>query len=365
MVNKLFKKLILKMILNSTFLALTLKSSLSNSPLFSLSYSSSAFFLQKSTFSKILHPIVINYRPSTIYFTQIIASRVFSNLVTCRPLNLDPDGSTSTGCILTNKTTFSFWDGEAYILLNANITLNECAFLSCTTRLPAIPIFDIQNSFVSMLSVIASECLYTFGQIASPINQSTVQLSIFESCYNPFTITDGDFNFISTTFTNNKQGTYNVFLETCTTIIFTNCTFDVSTVKAIYASQTPDIRITDCDFIGSSSIVLKDRSYAMIVHSCFELNLSDAISLSSDSAQTDVVFNQKCPIIESLETPTSGKDKYAIATIVVFSCCFAVLFIGLVVLVFCKVGSTEAPQYGQLHEASQGDDEISSAELTD
>lgn len=354
------------MILNATYFSFFLSTSLTPSPLFALS-TPSIFSLKNSQFSRIFHPILIkHHRFHSILFENILATQLYTSFQ-CESLPSSPDGKTKTGCVSNSGTNFLFSNDNSYDLLYADITLTSCTFIDCSTQ-QISPIFIIQGSSIMMRYVTVRNSKYTFAQISSPYNHSKVQYSTFENCYNPFTISDGDFIFESDTFSiENTENNNNINLQICTTISFVNCTFNMNDdLFAITAEQTPDIRITNCKFLSNSKIELKDGSYLMLVSSCFERSESESIINNDYSVKNNVYFNGNCLI-----TPTQNavkdddKNPYTIATMTVFIVCFATLFIVLSVLFFCKVGRNEITQFGQLHEGSQGDDEVSSVELDD
>lgn len=353
------------MFFNATYYSIILHSSLSPSPLFSLT-SPTIFSLKNSQFSKIFHPIIHKkYMPHSILFENVLASQLFCSFQ-CESLPESPDGATKTGCLSNVGTKFMFTNDNSYDLLNADISLISCTFIDCTTHQMS-PIFIIQSSSVVMKNLIVRNCKYTFGQISAPFNHSKVQFSTFENCFNPFTISEGDFLFESSNFyISNSENNNNVNLQMCTTISFYNCTFRMNgDIFAITAEQTPDIRITSCNFLSDSKIEIKDGSYLMLVSTCFEHSESQSIINSDYSVKTDVRFNYNCRLSPTPVNQKQKRNPYAIATITVFTVCFAILFIALSILFFCKIGRNDVTQFGQLHEGSQGDDEVSSVELDD
>ena len=356
------------MIWNMTLIGLSLNSSLSISPFFSLSYSS-LFQLQSSKFSKLYHPILINNKFSSILFDKLLFKNVYSTLVTCVPLNPVPDQTKMTGCITSSNNTFSYESDNSYSILNANIIISSCIFNSCIAH-NSMPIFDIQNSHVTLNNTDVQDCMYIFLKIVSPQNSSLAIHCTFRDCYHPFFISNGGFVFsdsiFSNTATTSDANQYNIYLETCTTVRVMRCSFIFDKLESIYAFQSPDIRITNCNFLMFSSITLSDKSYAMIVSSCFEQNITDVVTNYDDSSFINVDSGVSCPTPNP--TPTSEDDlqNYSLATIVVFSTCFSILFVGLTILVFCNVGRNNTTHYGQLHESSHDDDDsISSVDFTE
>ena len=101
----------------------------------------------------------------------------------------------------------------------------------------------------------------------------------------------------------------------------------------------------------------------MLVSSCFQRSESESIINNDYSVKHNARFNENCMLTPTKVVEEYDKSPYALATMTVFIVCFTLLFIVLSVLFFCKVGRNEITQFGQLHEGSQGEDEVSSVEL--
>lgn len=351
--------------LNVSLISLTLTYSIHHIPLFSLS-SPMHFSLSNSHLTKIAHTVIISYHPSTIDLNNLLIQNILTTFITCSSLPESPDGSTFTTCVSNSNSQFSFANVDSFVVLNAVLTMNSCTFTSCSTRNDLLPIIDIQNSQISMDKITAKSCFYTFAQILSPTNQSYVTSSTFDDCYSSFSISNGNFQFNSTTFTNyNKNHAANIQLESCLTVFISECSFDLSPeIFSIFASLTPTIKIVNSVFYNHTTIEI-ENSYMIMISCCFEQNESVSINNLENVAFYLSQFSIKCPF--ELPTPTVERDKrpFAILTMVVYITFFVALAITIIVFISCKIGYKETQQYNELHDDSQSKDEVSSVNLED
>jgi hypothetical protein len=80
------------------------------------------------------------------------------------------------------------------------------------------------------------------------------------------------------------------------------------------------------------------------------------VDSASVVVESNVVHgNGTCPLPE-LPPATSSGRAYGTVTVIVLFFCFAVLFIGLIVFVFCKAGDN-VPEYAELQEDREIQDE--------
>ena len=80
-----------------------------------------------------------------------------------------------------------------------------------------------------------------------------------------------------------------------------------------------------------------------------------------------VLFNITCKIESGMwwkasQTEISLNTKYkATTTIIVFFVFYGLVFIGLIVLIFCRIGNDSTPKYGELHSETQNEEEDTSS----
>jgi cbb3-type cytochrome oxidase subunit 3 len=149
-----------------------------------------------------------------------------------------------------------------------------------------------------------------------------------------------------------------VDLTACVAVRFDACSFNLSETRAFAANSSPDIKIVGCNFVGNGGHIANlTGSLLMVIESCFapdseDEDLQTRFQMDEDSIVhrgQEIAYHSWCPWGEITATLTAEQQAYAIATVVIFFFCFAVLFIGLIVFVFCKarkeeVKDTEAPQ---------------------
>jgi hypothetical protein len=271
------------------------------------------------------------------------------------------------------ETSQSFSGGQQYNFIEGNVTILSCTFLNLNPGEAASLTF-LRASFYLMNSTIIN--CSQFIDLQYPVNSSSVSFCWFEDPlsqpnlaiirvrYGSFKLVDTVFH--TTNFTTDSNATF-INISDCISVIFDSVSFDRPAGSpgtfALFAQNTADIRIANSNFnTGNSPAGSLSDSYAMADSSCFtgmpifQTDLNSFFSLHNTIIQS----NLTCPSFEISATLSAEKEAYAIATVVIFFLCFAVLFIGLIIFVFCKARSAGAPEYAELQEEAeeQDDDDV-------
>jgi hypothetical protein len=189
-----------------------------------------------------------------------------------------------------------------------------------------------------------------FLEITQPRNHSSVRSSnIYDSNGTAFRITGGDFTFAGTHFSNITSEAW-MQLVNCSTITLESCTFqwNNSLAVAFGAANSGNVRLVNSQFFrgtAAGAIGNLTRSVLMIVASCMTVRKDEAW----EKDETSLVYSADKGVYDDMllcaATATASEvveqEAYAIATVVVFFFCFSVLFIGLIVFVFCKARNEE------------------------
>jgi cbb3-type cytochrome oxidase subunit 3 len=163
-------------------------------------------------------------------------------------------------------------------------------------------------------------------------------------------LTKAQFTLLSVNFVSADAVVF-LFLENAVSVRLDSCAFtwpDSAPALAFDAVNSPDIKLVSTSFNVSGRIANLTNSLVMAAFCCLrqegsaplaERFASDAPSVVHEG--TGVAFHKECPWQELTETLSAEEQAYAIATVVIFFLCFAVLFIGLIVFVFCKARKEE------------------------
>jgi hypothetical protein len=162
----------------------------------------------------------------------------------------------------------------------------------------------------------------------------------------------GDFTFADTRFDDITDEAW-LQLANCSAITLERCTFRWNTSQAVAfgAVDSGNVRLVDSQFFrgaAEGAIGNLTRSVLMIVASCMNVRHDDAwnsdITSLVHSANKGIYDDALLCAATATASAVVEEEAYAIATVVVFFLCFSVLFIGLIVFVFCKARSEEQPQ---------------------
>jgi hypothetical protein len=355
------------MLLNRTYSELHLARSLSFSPLFMLSLQTS-LILRSSSFDRFISPLVFTSIPQTLFFDSLHVSRFLSSAI-CH-LN-DTDVSTRSmreGCVIS---------GDSYVLSSISpqsISGGNLTFAKCTFSHARGGTFVLSLTLCSLVITDSTgvNCS-TFLSITSPVNNSRIVSSTFSSGEGAadsemFLLIRAEFTFRSVKFESASSVEYRLInLTNCVSVRIEDCTFSLPSKDAfvLNATGSPDIKIISCNFNAAHFPIgeLSD-SLVMVSDSCFvpstEEGIPQLFSLNENAAvheDSKVQFHNECPWIDVTGTLSSEQKAYAIATVVVFFFCFAVLFIGLIIFVFCKARKEEPLATNMQQDTSLVDDD--------
>lgn len=295
------------------------------------------------------------------------------SIVVCTTLPTTPQESTlSDQCYLGSSSTISsnYEYDYFYSFSQNNVTIIKCNFTNCNNR-NGVSVIKTAGSSFYMKNSSVSNCGPIFAYIESPKNDSYISYTNFTGAGTsdkPVLLIQGsNFKLNNVEIKVETEKAFCVKLSGCTKVEFVSSSFyhRVENMTSIVASDSPNLQFSACNF-NLTCINLTENSFAMFSSCCF-MGTEDLIStdLSSYYSTTGDSFSTNCPIIEKTASLSSEKKAYAITTIVVFFFCFAALFITLIVLVFCKVGSESTPKYGKLHDEDGFNDSTSSDVPTD
>ncbi|OHT00733.1 hypothetical protein TRFO_32457 [Tritrichomonas foetus] len=363
--------------LNLTFTALSINHMMRNSPMFALT-SKVNFHLQSSHFSHFSSPIIytISQPRTSIRFDKLLITNPLTSLANCKTLTSTPsENNIYSGCVTATDTTFTFQDTVYYELTGANFTVTNCIF----TDISGVEVlFELENTFIDFQNSTVSNCPMTFMNAENPTIGSKFVNTTFYNDNVIFKATEGGISFTRCSFnrtvvTRRTDGTFNyIDLDSCLDVSFTDCTFtDIQesieqNVSAIYASNTISLKIDNCNFNTIAPVTTMEKSYVMVLNSCFRASSDKAITGIANQIVLGGTnnFEKTCPYVLPTATMTSEKRAYAITTVVVFSLFFAALFITLIALVFCKA-EEEKVEYGKLHEDGIPEDNTDSQDRSD
>jgi hypothetical protein len=195
------------------------------------------------------------------------------------------------------------------------------------------------------------------------MNNSRVEESVFETGSAPngtlFRVRGSTFSFENVEFTAAGKNQSLISLDTCVSVRIDRCTFHLPEVEALAleAVSSPDIKIVRCSFNASASIVGNvTESLVMVTLSCFAPGSPGEVEQRFNTIENglvsgpDIQFHEWCPWEDSTSTLSPEQKAYAIATVVIFFFCFAVLFIGLIIFVFCKARTEEEVECAEVQQ---------------
>lgn len=257
-----------------------------------------------------------------------------------------------------------------YSFSQNNVTIVNSVFENCN-NVNGVSVIKTLNSAFYMENCTVTNCGPTFGYIESPKNGSYIVNTNFTKSgtrNSPLLFIENSvFTLNNVEFRMEVEDAYCVKLLSCTKVEFISSSFyhAIENMTAIVASESPNLHFSMCNF-NLTYINLTENCYAMFSSCCF-MGPKDLINTDSFShfSSTGDSFETDCPIVEETASLSSEKKAYAITTIVFFFFCFAALFITLIALVFCNVGSDSTPKYGKLHDEDGFNDSTSSDVPTD
>jgi hypothetical protein len=159
----------------------------------------------------------------------------------------------------------------------------------------------------------------------------------------------GDFTFADTHFSKITNEAW-MQLSDCSTITLERCTFqwNNSLAVAFSAADSGNVRLVNSQFFrdaAAGAIGNLTRSVLIIVASCMTVPQDEAWNMDIRSIVHSADKGVYDDLLLCAATPTASElveqEAYAIATVVVFFFCFSVLFIGLIVFVFCRARNDE------------------------
>jgi hypothetical protein len=241
----------------------------------------------------------------------------------------------------------------------SNVTILNCTFTRCQSP---NGVFSLSGCSLFITNARVVNCSL-FVRAVDPVNHSFVQgCDIVGATASVFEITGGQFLFAETAFTDVTDAPF-LTLTGCGAVEFLRCEFRWKvSVPAINAADTLDIRIIECQMIQefvNGTIAELDRSILFIAQSCISVAWEHAWLMTLGSYVHDaagVVYEGDTCGSLATATPGTIKKAYAIATVVVFFFCFSVLFIGLIIFVFCKARNDEN-EYVEIPDVKDAGDE--------
>lgn len=138
----------------------------------------------------------------------------------------------------------------------------------------------------------------------------------------------------------------------------------------VFVDEVPQVYVTESVFmIGNEDgvSILLSNSFAFVSKCCFNSDEKKAIASNETNNERIftnlVLFNITCKVESGMwwkasqtEISLSVKHKATI-TLIVFFVFYGLVFIGLVFLIFCKIGNDSTPKYGELHSETQSEEE--------
>lgn len=351
--------------LNLTIAGLSLASSFGCSPLLATSRHTSTT-VAFSRFSSVLHPLLYSNTPQIISLLSSTFVRLHGAVVHCTDMPSEPDTKVISGCVTAASRAFSGWVISAQSglsFLESSLTIVNCSFSAFSGPYA----LSISRSAVQMNACVVSD-VPSFLMVKQPVNNSQITNVTFSgSTLSILWALNGKFSVYNSTFSNLSpvaKATL-ISLTECTEFRLYGCIFDLDRagtwekLPILYAISTTNIAVRGCQFMTQNTTRINlSRSYMIVRESCFFTELDDMLDLSDGAKvasenRANEFDRPSCPYIPTTE-PVSAQDKaYAIATIVIFFSFFAVLFIVLIVYVFCKAGNEKVQQYAGLHAISE------------
>ncbi|KAH0794985.1 hypothetical protein GPJ56_001111 [Histomonas meleagridis] len=353
--------------LNLTITLLSLSNNYARSPLVASSTRSNTIF-SHSRFTNFVSPLFL----SKILGANLLMKNIFvANAENCVSLpTQSASGTLSESCYQASLYTISsgFEYTYYYDFASTEVTITDSVFQNCVASNGGLSVIHGTSVSFHMSNCTAISCGPSFCIFTNPFNNSYVKSSIFVNCGNTgnsiFSLDQGRFSFSDVIFVvnNTQKPTCISITNSIVSINFTVFNQTASGITVVSSSSSMEFILSNCDFMSNSKISLRSYTIAMLSSCCFTSSTENVIDTDASSKYSldNVNFNESCPINNATASLSQEKQAYAIVTIVVFIFCFAALFITLIALVFCKVGSDETPKYGQLHD--EGDDETSGEE---
>lgn len=357
--------------MNLTVVSLALVSSLKDSPLLA---PNRALFtkLKDLKFSRIAHPIFFSSVPQTLFIQSLHLSYCLSTAFICNKIPVNPDTPVKTGCYYGDELKISWSSPSAGLsFLSGNVTLTNCTFYECK----GTSTFTLRQSaiYCSGTSFAKSNRLF---DVDTPVNGSyLLNCRVSDMSSNLLYLKDGSFTVSNTTFSQstafgeNEEDNCLLYFTQGGQIKINGCTFttDKEGIWSIRTIATNTLHVTGCSFnikAESKTLDLKN-TYAIISHSCS--TEEDFIKEDGQSVLQEGDGNEfnasSCPVTV-ITTPLSDEKKArATATAIVFIAAFTILFVMLIVCVFCKKENGQEEQYKSLNEvdnAQNSDDDVPS-----
>jgi cbb3-type cytochrome oxidase subunit 3 len=199
--------------------------------------------------------------------------------------------------------------------------------------------------------------------LVTPVNRSQITLSTFDvptSTVAFMHITSAQFTLSDVSFRSQAGPVTFIELESAVSVRIETCSFNwpetESESRALKIADSPDVKLVHTSFNASGKVGNLTDSLVMVAFCCFRqesaASLIDMFDMDASSVVhegPEVAFHQACPWQEFTATLSAEQKAYAIATVVIFFLCFAVLFIGLIVFVFCKARKEEV-EYAEIQQ---------------
>ncbi|KAK8867013.1 hypothetical protein M9Y10_009982 [Tritrichomonas musculus] len=319
------------------------------------------FNLLSSHISHAISPIIYTFPlRHTIRFDHLIFVNTLTSAVACKELGPLTESNLYSGCVTASDTTYTSQEALNYDMTGANFSVNNCLFANCS----GVPyLFEMSNSLLDFQNSTVQDCALSLIKIETAVTTSKIYNTTFRRVSGVIDVDEGEMKFDSCNFEDIKSSSTPAFnFNSCSKIVFQNCFFNYNFNGGFIVEDTTDFRFDRVNYNCTQEIKLGDKSYAMVVNSCFN---GSSIPFSGGNIIDE--NNDKhvhCPHQIPSQSLTSEKKAYAITTVVVFSVGFAALFITLIILVTCKV-KEEKVQYGKLHADELPDDSRDPREISD
>lgn len=390
--------------LNMSIYSLLLASHISHSPVLSLSRPSS-LLLQSSKFLNIFSPIIQSSIQQHIYIQHFevkhsLSSIILLNSFACSQTSIRNYNYSDTlinTCLYIHGGALSQCDpnnNAPITCINTDIHLQNFTFKKTSGKESGC--ISLRNGWFNLTQCNAFDCYSTESSngagflYASQTYSSVIIRCVLKNCtsinsdsqvifINDSIVKMSHVSIYDPTVELKSNGTLiKVFKTSSIEINYFNITVNRNVLQkeelfAISVEYADTLIISDGAFFNfPRSIIYIDESYAFLKSICFDHPLNESIVVTPEQMENyfittdNILVGIECPLFAPTPPPLSNTDKtYGVITAIVFFIFFVGLFIVIIALIFCKIGSTDLPNYGELNEPETNSELSISTDVSD
>lgn len=360
--------------MNVTCINLQMRSIMFLSPLFSASFKFN-ISIYRSRFTQFAQPLFHTTRPGFISIQNFKFDIATSPVVQTLPQNCQYVAELSGGyiyvetCIYVRKGIISNIQtnlSAPFCLENTNLLLLEVQMTNCSGELSGCAYCNRGTIDITLSSI--SECYGALAGISSSMDAAiTIESCQFTKCSSPFVCVDGGSLNISHLRLYDDSAIAGSLLQINNSLWNTLKFLNVSTassLSAINLSKTPNTLIQASAFFGFPESVLSMGSgcYVVVRDCCFGNARKPVVSRDDQNLTLylvikNVVNSTECLFLSPTTAEISERtEEFGILTCTVFFVFFGIVWVGVIVFVFIKIGNYAAVKYQILHDDEEEDD---------